>query len=386
MKLRKGNLVEVLRKEHDPCGSWFLASIVSADGDNFIVRFKSLMDPEGKEIVEKVHERYLRPLPPDAKGQTWTVGDMVEVFDARCWRVGKVAKVLQENNRVVIRFLGSIKLKEFDVSNLRIRQVWCDNEWKMIRKVIQEKQFSNSFRPNNSHFARGLLSRTPSEIRCRDFDIREEDGEGHFKYWPDYDENSLDVLIRGSCRKRKSLPCSRGCERPSRRNIALFKQVNDTSYSHIRVEEKFIQKSIENNNRVDKATLRCLDDSCRPLWSTEDSNQCSVASCSGNNIADYPIFISHKSLEISPDNSDAESAFPSMSYKRGLGSFPVQKLKVNIHELELHAYKSTMEAMYALGPLSWDQESLLTNLRLSLNISDEEHLFQIRHLLSTQVL
>jgi hypothetical protein len=57
-------------------------------------------------------------------------------------------------------------------------------------------------------------------------------------------------------------------------------------------------------------------------------------------------------------------------------------LFLNIHELELQAYRSTVRALRAAGPLTWEQESLLTNLRLSLNISNEEHLLQLRHLLS----
>lgn len=56
---------------------------------------------------------------------------------------------------------------------------------------------------------------------------------------------------------------------------------------------------------------------------------------------------------------------------------------VDVHELELEAYRSTVRALHASGPLTWEQESLLTNLRLSLNISNEEHLLQLRRLLSS---
>ncbi|TKV90836.1 hypothetical protein SEVIR_9G055600v4 [Setaria viridis] len=56
---------------------------------------------------------------------------------------------------------------------------------------------------------------------------------------------------------------------------------------------------------------------------------------------------------------------------------------VDVHGLELAAYRSTMRALYASGPLTWEQEALLTNLRLSLNISNEEHLLQLRRLMSS---
>lgn len=39
-----------------------------------------------------------------------------------------------------------------------------------------------------------------------------------------------------------------------------------------------------------------------------------------------------------------------------------------IHQLGLNAYRSTLVALYASGPLSWKQESLLTNLRIMLHI------------------
>ncbi|KAM7256306.1 hypothetical protein ACFE04_012047 [Oxalis oulophora] len=53
-----------------------------------------------------------------------------------------------------------------------------------------------------------------------------------------------------------------------------------------------------------------------------------------------------------------------------------------IHSLELHAYRCTLEAFYASGPLSWEQEALLTNLRFSLHISNDEHLIEVRNLIS----
>lgn len=57
-----------------------------------------------------------------------------------------------------------------------------------------------------------------------------------------------------------------------------------------------------------------------------------------------------------------------------------QELKEETHLLELHAYRSTMMALYASGPISWEQEVLMTNLRLELNISNDEHLLELKNL------
>lgn len=59
--------------------------------------------------------------------------------------------------------------------------------------------------------------------------------------------------------------------------------------------------------------------------------------------------------------------------------------KEETHLLELHAYRATMLALYACGSISWEQEALLTNLRLTLNISTDEHLAELRSLVTHAV-
>lgn len=49
---------------------------------------------------------------------------------------------------------------------------------------------------------------------------------------------------------------------------------------------------------------------------------------------------------------------------------------------ELYTYRSTLTKLFASGSLSWDQEASLTDLRLSLNISNDEHLMELRNLKS----
>jgi hypothetical protein len=111
--------------------------------------------------------------------------------------------------------------------------------------------------------------------------------------------------------------------------------------------------------------------------------QCSVASCSvndlyrlgnGGNAERRPA-----AAVCLPD--DAMSACPCTPGARdGEGE---EEAAAALHGLQLEAYRSTMRALYASGPLTWAQEALLTNLRLSLNISNEEHLLQLKRLLSS---
>jgi hypothetical protein len=135
MKFKEGNLVEVLRRDHEPCGSWFPGSVVSARGNYCKIRYKSVSDNKGEPVMEKVREEDVRPQPPHKKRKRWMVGDVAEIFDFQCWREGKIAKVLN-NNLFVVRLFGSIQLKEFHESSIRIQQAWHNNNWSVIGKVF----------------------------------------------------------------------------------------------------------------------------------------------------------------------------------------------------------------------------------------------------------
>ncbi|KAK8674487.1 hypothetical protein V6N13_112776 [Hibiscus sabdariffa] len=406
MNFIKGDLVEVLRREDDddPCGSWFTGNIVSADGENYVVRYNLLTDHKGKQVMEKPERKDVRPLPPSVNGKSWVVGDVAEVFDIRCWKVGKIAKVLKNNDRFVFKLFGSIQLKEFHASSLRIRQVWDGKKWMVIGKVAQRKDSTNNFAPKFPNRAGGLLFRTSLHLRETPR-FREKDRDGMHKGEADnaticvsmravskgYDHPSeeckINPIFGGGLRKRRSPSWSRGCDDGThKRTCPLFNQVDDTSFRHVGVDGKFIKQSAKSSNRMENTAARSLYDSSRPVLFTEDGDQCSVASCSSNGVADFAGRISHRSLESTPENSDAESSFPYSCDKRDLPLSLADDKVVDIHELELRAYKSTVEALYVSGPLTWGQEFLLTDLRLSLNISDEEHLLQLRHLLSAQVL
>jgi hypothetical protein len=75
-------------------------------------------------------------------------------------------------------------------------------------------------------------------------------------------------------------------------------------------------------------------------------------------------------------------AAESLDVDEGCTVLPKEVVEERIHRLELNAYHCTLEAMYTSGPLSWEKEELLTNLRISLNISNDEHLRGIKSLVS----
>eukprot|EP00252_Welwitschia_mirabilis_P020676 TRINITY_DN5108_c0_g1_i2.p1 TRINITY_DN5108_c0_g1~~TRINITY_DN5108_c0_g1_i2.p1 ORF type:complete len:164 (+),score=46.28 TRINITY_DN5108_c0_g1_i2:342-833(+) len=118
-----------------------------------------------------------------------------------------------------------------------------------------------------------------------------------------------------------------------------------------------------------------------------ESKHCSVASTRNfpavGLLSNKNVFESQMEGDSHVDDSQSSHVF---GKARKGGFWSEEEAAAQVHEVELYAYFSVLRALYASGPLSWDQEALLTNLRLSLNISNEEHLFQLRRLCSAGAL
>lgn len=240
-------------------------------------------------------------------------------------------------------------------------------------QVTQNIEHSKKCAENKSKHSGSLVRRALVPVTRKDPCLLEKDGQHNVKMG--LDQHHLE-------RSSKDLvSCMEGCHKQLVRNLPFFKRADNISSEKLIADEKFKGSSEMNANMVKATTYT----SSRPLL-TADSNQSSVASCSSNGFADSSSHNFQTPLDNASHRSDAESSFVSFSFIKRLTPYFEQKLEAEIHELEFHAYRSTVQALYASGPLSWEQESLLTNLRLSLHISDEEHLLHLRQLLSTQVL
>ncbi|XP_026419211.1 uncharacterized protein LOC113315110 [Papaver somniferum] len=376
MKFKQGNKVEVLRKqkkEFESC--WYPGKIIYIVGSQYTVSYNLVRNSKGEPLVENVCRGDVRPIPPPTKRDgEWVIGDVVEVFDLSCWKAGKIAKVMN-GNRVVIRLVGSIQLKEFHESNLRVRQTWQNGEWVAAVKGGRERRDDNNDTLRKcSSLTQGLGRGSQQHLILKEPSVR--DGEEQEKF------KNLQLMKK------------------SKRNIDLhFESAFHDEITEIGGRKRKALMKVGHSGRLPKKAKmgKNCNYSLHPfsmpvMVVTEDSNECSVASCSSNYLPDYK----PRSWEISSKNGDgscfddAGSVCPSMSEKDYLQSYADDELPDDedngVHKLELHAYKSTVQALYVSGPLSWEQESLLTNLRLSLNISNEEHLRQLRQLLSAQVL
>ncbi|KAL9241216.1 hypothetical protein vseg_015349 [Gypsophila vaccaria] len=332
MRFKIGSRVEVLTKKKVSSGVWRCAVIEARNGDGYTVRFYRGPDMF-KDGFDKVSAEAVRPCPPPlpvADSTGWAVDDVVEVLDGGYWKVSVIEEVM-EDDCYQIHVIGSIDDFRVKKSNIRMRQEWKDGKW-----VSLGKEAGN----------------------CEDMVTR----------------------MRKKVRMMQQQECMQ--KRRAVNNEAKHKAIPEDMYSFVGCPvSRGILKQTQCSDNLLTSTV-----SCRNLGNASESKDCvscssSVASCSVIDLCCDRI-LSHTSTSCSQDSdslcSDAESSNPlgdkeENSTGEQLGDFKT-------HELDLRSYRHTLELLYASGPLTWDQEILLTDLRKELYVSNDEHLMELRRL------
>lgn len=172
----------------------------------------------------------------------------------------------------------------------------------------------------------------------------------------------------------------------------LGQKVDAVAYPKETTGEKYMHSSFKNksirHNEMERVKLSGWDGySCARCSEPNDSgsNECSVGSCSinsgsPNKSPGHFVAIDHQVIDSLC--SDAESFYGSENQENSYLP-PEKEVAASIHGLELHAYRCTLQALYASGPFSWEQEELLTNLRITLHIPNDEHLMELKNLISS---
>ncbi|KAJ8551528.1 hypothetical protein K7X08_021543 [Anisodus acutangulus] len=377
MMFKKGSKVEVMNKKDSPV-SWCPTEIVSGNGHTYSVRYDYYPCTERETRVERVTRRDIRPHPPTLEGvENGQSGQIIEVFDNCCWRTAIIMKVLNRDYYLV-HPTGCSQEIRVHRSNTRVRQCWQDEKWHLIGKGS-----GTCAKPDQ------LPAQKPSTKVSMDFSARN----GNFKRQK-CNASSLVLL------KRVSDESSRNIQGDFKRRKIVPSSLEGKTHVNVRCKgnmmgEKYVNASFNNwfdgyyglmpakrsgANGYSPARIGESNDS--------DSDACSVGSCSINHESPNKVSsFSEVHCQV-PDLlcSDAES-FQSSAEEREEESCRVSSEKNNvaasIRELELHAYRCTLEALYVSGPLSWEQEALLTNLRIALHISNDEHLTELRTLISS---
>ncbi|KAF8400695.1 hypothetical protein HHK36_013995 [Tetracentron sinense] len=406
MRFKKGSKVEVLSKKEVPSGSWRSAEIISGNGHNYSVRCNFPMGTTSDAIVERVSRKAIRPCPPPVEGaESWVPGDVVEMFDSDSWKMATVLKVM-DGNYFLVRLLGSSLEYRVHKSDLRVRQFWQDDKW-----VIVGEGFGNC-----EDWKSNILS-TSKCYQKLSFQVPEADtrmklcaGDDCFPVanniaFQEFHMVSSRTLKRGSSHLEAYAGAARKIrviEKESRRHqqigqgrpSAPLKKVDAVASPGEMLGEKYMHAScnnitgfsemdMERGKKADGGVEFFLARSIEPNGA--DSCACSVGSCSSNSNSPYKLHCRSLTDPIQDTGShfsDAESCCGLEYVEEKCPLSTKGELATEIHKLELNAYRCTMEALYASGPLSWEREALVTNLRLTLRISNDEHLMELRNLVS----
>ncbi|TVU41844.1 hypothetical protein EJB05_15399 [Eragrostis curvula] len=315
----------------------------------------------GTEVNSKIKKMMQREdvkphRPVDMRKSRWILGDIVDVFYQNLWRPGKIIKVLK-NDYFLIRLTCCIQLKELHISCLRLPQTNHGNRSTVIDKDGQgfEEDGHRTKRHKSSKICPSAATRlVKKKLKAR--------------------RTLPDDFIRVTGNKTKAAAYE--VHQKTKKLFPLkVSATNGISDDHLHRPFSNKHNDLARNSFM-KTKLECEVLSPPQIQShAREENECSVASCSANCL-ECSITGDQQSVELGscfPD--DAMSTCLTRSWRDNNNVYGTS-LDMNLHDLELHAYQSTIRALYVLGPLTWEQESLLTNLRLSLNISNEEHLLQ----------
>ncbi|KAI4379447.1 hypothetical protein MLD38_005744 [Melastoma candidum] len=319
-KYTRGTKVEVLNMNDLPFGSWRCGEIVSRDGHNIMVRYYSSNSATTGDMLERVSFQLIRPYPPLLDiSRAWAPGELVEIFNNFTWRMGTVSRALGRNY-FVVQLLGFSEVLRASSSDIRARRSWQDDRWTLIGPGSSSLDVTNSIRRREIIEVEGYdVSGERSRVSARR-DLK----------------RSLMIIIPKHPEIGSPYADSRSAQE-QHRTIVIIPPA---------------RPSLE-------------DDDCRSIQSSTSS--CSI---NINGLCHEP-----PSCEIlSARSSDAES-YCYRSSRQGN-----EEVDAEVRRMELHAYHSMMEALGASGTLTWEQESLVTNLRMLLNISNDEHLSKLRQL------
>ncbi|OVA00501.1 EMSY N-terminal [Macleaya cordata] len=409
MRFRKGSKIEVLSKEEVPSGSWRCAEIVWGNGHNYDVKYDWCPGAIGTTMTGRVSRKHIRPCPPPVGDAVdWAPGDLVEVLDNISWKIATVLKVMG-GSYFLVKPLGSSQELRVHKSYLRVRQSWQHDKWVVVGKgsVICEDGRSNKL--STSRFYKKTSCQVPATVLKAKLRV----GDSYFPVENNIGYNESHMVSSRALKRESPYATSqveantgagrklRAIEKDGRHQrmvsdhpSPLLEKVDAVASPRNVLGEKYMHASFIKQTGFSEMDMERAepngDVGCLSAGSLEpndaDSSECSVGSCSSTSTGPYRLpfrSLTNPSQETDGYFSDAES-FCGLGYEKESPLPTKEELAAEIHKLELHAYRCTMEALYASGPLSWEQEELVTNLRLTLHISNDEHLMEIRNLVSAE--
>ncbi|KAK9929617.1 hypothetical protein M0R45_026711 [Rubus argutus] len=394
MRFKKGSKVEVLNEKEVPSGAWQCAVIVSGNGHTYSVRYDWSPNLEGQAVVERVPRKAIRPCPPPVQREDiWAVGDVVEVFDVGFWKMAKVVMVFDENY-CLTRLLGSFEEFRIHKSRIRVRQVLKDDKWIVIGKGPgsgYHNQMSSPVPRIN------LRIKLPAGNHCLPPPENSSCEDSHIVFSTSLKRTSpcCSPYTEAYPRKMRAIAKESGRQEVVFRSpSSLLKKVDAVAYPRENLGEKYMHTSFvcpsTRYYEKEKGSLNGAD-SCferssevsdldTDACSIESVGSCSVISNSSNKLYGYNLAGNNEDEDML--SSDADSFCSGADMQENCSPTLKGDVTARMPRLELHAYRRTLMLIHDSGSLSWEQEDLLANLRMSLHISNDEHLMEVRNLIS----
>lgn len=422
MRFKTGEKVEVMNNKEVPV-SWRSAEILSRSGDTYTIQYGFYPGMASKQLVEMVSRKFVRPCPSSLQDmKSFITGDIIEVFHQHSWKIAVVLNVLggkkesKKNkirckvstfkNQYLVRLLGCSEELAIDRSNIRMRQTWHDGKWVPMGKIPQVGDDVIVSKPSTSTCCQKRNFQVPQFNSRVKYQHREDCG----NIQNDAAQRESAVISSRSLKRISPYVSSvveannghvhkfRAVEKEGRKQRVVadrvLEKVDAVAYPKETLGETYMHASyniISNGyNQMEREKQNDVLGYSGVRGSeinSSDSDACSVGSCSVTNQGlknYYNHFMPVHCQETDTLCSDAESSYGSGSERKSSSSPLKEEVEVSIRSLELHAYRSTLGALYASGPLSWEQEALLTNLRIMLHISNDQHLKELKHLISTK--
>ncbi|RRT65918.1 hypothetical protein B296_00033533 [Ensete ventricosum] len=381
MIFNKGNKVEVWNRREVPSGAWWSAEIVSGNGNNYAVRYDGY-PADSSDLMS---------------------GDVVEVSDNNSWKLAEVLMVV-DKNYCLVRLIGSSRELRADKSLVRNRLSWQDNKWMMIYKVTSHglNSLFNCHQDSGKGNG-GLLSKLSRQEKFGYMNCLPSENHGSpektccisstgTKKRPFYspaetcnaDRRKMRAIEKdGRCQgiiAKQLIQCLEKVDAVAYPGRALVEKCTCPSVCHRTTDSsKMVLRRGTQSSYKQKSLIRSSEPS------NAESTSSSVGSCS---VGSSPFRALQNHVTYSPSESYSPSDHAKTScHVEKESSLPRKEyLLAEIHQLELNAYRSTLIALHASGPISWEQEALMTNLRLTLNISNDEHLAEVRNLIHSEII
>eukprot|EP01018_Ginkgo_biloba_P023965 Gb_40212 [translate_table: standard] len=203
-------------------------------------------------------------------------------------------------------------------------------------------------------------------------------------------ENALEEILPPIQGTNPLLPDHRASKRGQRRDIIDEGFPDEESYKDKRFRCSELAEAIEQIKiEVPKKFGNAVEPHAQGILFSDsgmdiDGKECSVSttgSCTALALASRD---KDANVEVTIGKNDYVIKYSSTYGKNQKNNEidSAEERKLTTHKLELHAYRSVLQAFHAHGSLSWEREVLLTNLRLELHITCDEHTFELEQLAS----